>query len=832
MRMSTIWRMAWRAWRRDWRQRESRVIALALVVAVAAMTSVGFFVERVERAMDRQAATVLGGDLAIGSSRPFDEPLLQAAQADGLASARHVEFPSVVLAGDRSMLAQIKAVGEGYPLRGELRIQDSLDDEAVAVRQGPAPGEVWVEARLLAQLEREVGEVVSLGHRELRIGAVLAFEPDRSTNLFQLAPRAMLNLADLDSTGLISPASRVRHTWLLAGADADIARWQARLERELGQHASLRDTRNAQPELQTALDRAARFLGLAALISTLLAGIAIAVAARGLAAREAESIAVERCLGAQRSSLLAIFLLRLLWIAVFSGLVGAVIGFGVQSLIAAMLADWFVGPLPAAGPAPVAQGVLLGAVALLGFALPAVLRAVNVRPLAVLRHDVGYIPPTGWSVAIAGLAAIGLLLWWQAQDPRLAAVVFAGVMGAGLVLVGVALVLVRLLRRLPHGRGMVWRFGLAAVGRRGAVSVTQIAALGLGLMVMLLLAFVRVDLLSAWERTLPADAPNQFLINIQPDELDRLRAFFADRELPPPAFYPMLRGRLVAINGEPVTEDDYANPRAQRLATREFNLSWLATLPGDNRVVAGRWWDAADHGQPLFSVEEGIAETLGLAMGDELTYDIAGEQVTGRIDNLRHVNWDSFNVNFFVVAPPVTLDGFPATYITSFYLAPEQRRLPVALVQEFPGVTVLDVRAIMDQVRGVMERATWAVELVFLFTLAAGVLVLYATIQASRSERERESAVLRTLGAGRRRLALAYGMEFAITGLLAGLLAAVAAQAVGLVLARHIFELPYEASLWVWPVAMIAGIGGVVLAGVGGLRAALRTSPARVLQGG
>ncbi|MDX5374645.1 MAG: ABC transporter permease, partial [Gammaproteobacteria bacterium] len=268
MRVSTIWRMAWRAWRRDWRQRESRVIALALVVAVAAMTSVGFFVERVERAMDRQAATVLGGDLAISSSRPFDEPLMQAAQAEGLASARHVEFPSVVLAGDRSMLAQIKAVGEGYPLRGELRIQHSPDDEAVAVGQGPAPGELWVEARLLAQLEREVGEVVSLGHRELRIGAVLAFEPDRSTNLFQLAPRAMLNLADLESTGLISPASRVRYTWLLAGADADVARWQARLERELGQHASLRDTRNAQPELQTALDRAARFLGLAALIST------------------------------------------------------------------------------------------------------------------------------------------------------------------------------------------------------------------------------------------------------------------------------------------------------------------------------------------------------------------------------------------------------------------------------------------------------------------------------------------------------------------------------------------------------------------------------------
>ena len=832
MRAATVWRMAWRAWRRDWRQRELRVIALALVVAVAAMTSVGFFVERVERAMDRQAATVLGGDLAASASRPFDPELMAAARADGLASATHIEFPSVVLAGEQSALAQVKAVSETYPLRGELRIQDSLDSEAVSVTHGPPAGELWVEARLLAQLEREVGDQIDLGNLRLRISAVLAYEPDRSTNLFQLAPRVMLADADLDATGLVSPASRVRHAWLLAGEPAAVARWQARLERELGQGASVRGTHNAQPELETALDRAARFLGLAALISTLLAGIAIAVAARGLAAREAESVAVERCLGAQRRQLLLIFLLRLLWIAVFSGLVGAAIGFGVQAVIAGMLADWFVGPLTPAGPAPVAQGVLLGVVALLGFALPAVLRAVNVRPLAVLRHDVGFIPPSGWSVALAGVAAIGLLLWWQAQDPRLAALVFAGVLAAGLVLVAIALLLVRLLRRMPHGRGMVWRFGVAAVGRRGAVSVTQIAALGLGLMVMLLLAFVRVDLLSAWERTLPEDAPNQFLINVQPDELDRLREFFAARDLPPPVFYPMMRGRLVAINGEPVDGDDYEDPRAQRLATREFNLSWLADVPEDNRVVEGRWWGEGDAGAPWFSVEDGIAETLGLAMGDTLTYDIAGERVTGEINNLRRVNWDSFNVNFFVVAPPGTLDDFPATYITSFYLAPEQRQLPVDLVRAFPSITVLDVRAIMDQVRGVMERATWAVELVFLFTLAAGVLVLYATIQASRAERERESAVLRTLGASRRRLALAYGMEFAITGLLAGLLAALAAQAIGLVLGREVFELPYQASLWIWPAAMIIGIGGVVLAGVGGLRAALRTSPARVLQGG
>ena len=831
MRRRTLWRMAWRAWLRDWQHRESRVIALALVVAVAAMTSVGFFIDRVERAMDRQAATVLGGDLAVTSSRPIDAALQAAADQAGLEAATYVEFPSVVLAGERSALAQVKAVSSGYPLRGRLRTQAGLESDPVDAAGGPPAGEVWVEVRLLGQLDVSVGDVLNVGNARLPIGAVLNHEPDRSTNLFQLAPRLMLSRADLAATGLVSPASRVRHAWLLAGEPETIARWKTRLERSLGERATVRDTRNARPELENALDRAARFLGLAALISTLLAGIAIAVAARGLAEREAESAAVQRCLGAQRRDLLIIFVLRLLWVALFSGLVGAAIGYLMQQAIAAVLADWFVGELPAPGPAPLAQGVVLGVVALVGFALPAVLRAVNVRPLAVLRRDAGFIPPSGLSVALGGIVAIGLLLWWQAEDPRLALLVFAGIIASLILLVAVAAIMVRSLKRVPHGRGMVFRFGVAAVGRRGVASVTQIAALGLGLMVMLLLVFVRVDLLEAWERTLPAEAPNQFLINVQPDEVDALETFFAEHGLHAPVFYPMIRGRLSAIDGEPVDPESYENPRAQRLAAREFNLSWMATLPQDNRVVAGRWWGDRPDGPPRFSVEEGIAETLDIALGDTLTYDIAGEQVTGEVTNLRHVNWDSFNVNFFVVAPPGTLDELPATYITSFYLAPGERQLPVDLVRAFPSVTVLDVRAIMDQVRTIMERATWAVELVFLFTMAAGLLVLYATIQASRAERERESAVLRTLGASRRHLALAYAVEFAITGLLAGVLAAAAAQAVGYVLAREVFELPYAPSLWIWPAAAAAGVIGVVVAGVSGLRAALRTSPARVLQG-
>lgn len=831
MRGRTLWRMAWRAWRRDWQHRESRVIALALVVAVAAMTSVGFFIERVERAMDRQAATVLGGDLAVTSSRPLDPGLRAAAREEGLESASYVEFPSVILAGDRSALSQIKAVSTAYPLRGELRIQSALDAEPVAAARGPLPGEVWVEARLLGQLDVAVGDAVSVGNARLRIGAILNYEPDRSTSLFQLAPRLMLAEEDLEATRLISPASRVRYAWLLAGEPASVATWRARLERELGGQATVRDTRNARPQLETALDRAGRFLGLAALISTLLAGIAIAVAARGLAEREADSIAVQRCLGAQRRDLLWIFLLRLLWIAVFSGLLGAGVGFLAQTAIAALLADWFVGALPPPGAAPVAQGVSIGAVALIGFAFPAVLRAVNVRPLAVLRRDIGFIPPSGLSVAVAGVIAFGLLLWWQARDPRLVLLVFIGTAATILLLVGAAALLVRLLRRVPHGRGMVFRFGVAAVGRRGAASVTQITALGAGLMVMLLLAFVRVDLLDAWERSLPEAAPNQFLINVQPDEVERLEQFFAARAMPAPVFYPMIRARLVAIDGETVNADDYESPRAQRLATRDFNLSWLAGLPTDNHVVAGRWWEAGDAGKSWFSVEEDIAETLGIERGTTLTYDIAGEEVTGTVVNLRRVDWDSFNVNFFVVAPPGTLDGLPATYITSFYLAPDDRRLPVDLVRAFPSVTVLDVRAIMEQVRTIMERATWAVELVFLFTVAAGLLVLYATIQASRAERERESAILRTLGANRRRLALAYGVEFAITGLLAGALAALAAQGIGYALATQVFDLPYAPSLWIWPVAGIAGMAGVVVAGVGGLHAALRISPVRVLRG-
>ena len=825
-------RWAWRAWRRDWRHRESRVIALALVVAVAAMTSVGFFVDRVERSMERQAASILGADLAVTSSQPLDPSFLAAAERLQLAQSGYVQFPSLVLANEATALTQVKAVSAGYPLRGQLLLQDGLDAEARPATGVPAQGEVWVQARLLGQLGLRVGDRLQLGDASLRIGAIIALEPDQGASFIQLAPRVMLAEADLAATGLISPASRVQYTALFAGTPQAVEDLRRQLEAEGGPAIGVRDTRNARPELETALERAERFLGLAALVSTLLAGIAIAVAARGLAEREAESVAVARCLGARRRDLLSVFVLRLMLIAVFSGLVGAAIGYLVQSGIAALLSEWFVGELPAPGPAPVIQGLLLGVIALCGFALPAVLQAANVSPLAVLRRDLGFVPPSAVSVAVAGLVAVGLLLWWQSEDPRLAGLMFAGILLTMGALVALAALLVRLLRRLPHGRGMAWRFGLAAVGRRGAVSVTQISALGLGLMVMLLLAFVRVDLLSAWERSLPEAAPNQFLINIQVDEVAALREFFARQGQPVPEFYPMVRGRLLAINDRPVASEDYVESRAQRLVAREFNLSWLDRLQADNRVVAGEWWGDAGQGKPWFSVEDGIAETLGIGLGDTLTYGIAGEEITGEVVSLREVDWDSFRVNFFVVAPSGMLDDFPATYISSFYLPPGERELPVALVREFPSVTVLDVRAIMNQVRSIMERASLAVELVFLFTVAAGVLVLYATIQASRHQRERESAILRTLGARRRQLALAYGIEFAVTGLLAGLLAALAAQLVGLVLATQVFDLPYEASPWIWPIALIAGVIGVSVAGVGGLRGALRVSPVRVLQGG
>ncbi len=806
------WRITLRLLRQDWRSGELYLLTTALLLTVAAITAVGFFTDRVERTMARQGGELIAADLAIdGSSMPPGDYEEQAASF-GLDTAGTAEFPSVVLGDDGPQLVQVKATDPGYPLRGRLRVQDALGGPERVVEQGPAPGEVWVEARLLRLLDAEVGDSIGLGDARLRIGAILSFEPDRGGNLFQLAPRVLMSRSDLAGTGLVSDASRVRYRLLIAGDAEPVERFGAWLRPRLPSNLSLVDGRNARPEFESAVERASRFLHLATLVTLLVAGSAIALASHRLVERQTDAVAIMRCLGARRHLLVRVFVLRLLLFGLAASLAGCLIGWLAQFGLVRLLADWFAGDMGTASLKPIGVGIATGMTALLGFALPPLMQLARVPPLRALRRDLGAPRASAAVAVVAAALALSLLVFWQAGDAALASKLLAGVLGALIALIGSVLVLVRIAGRVAGRARGVWRLGLAALARRPAGAVLQITGFGLGILALLLLAVVRVDLLRTWRDSLPEGAPNHFLINVQPQQVEPLESFFQANGIADAALYPMIRGRLLRINDREVKPSDYENPRAERLLDREFNLSHALELQGDNRIVAGSWWSGED-APPQFSVEQGLAETLGIELGDSLTFWVSGHEVSADVTSLRRVQWDSFNVNFFVVSPPSLLGQEAATYITSFHLPPDRGAIVPELVRGFPSVTLLDVDALIGQVRQVVDRGVLAVEYVFLFTLAAGMLVMYAGIQASLEERRVEHGILRTLGTGRRALLGSLAVEFTSAGLLAGLLASLFAELTGWLLADQLFGLEFQFNPLLW----ITGVlGSGLLIGLAG----------------
>ncbi|AGA90345.1 putative ABC-type transport system involved in lysophospholipase L1 biosynthesis, permease component [Thioflavicoccus mobilis 8321] len=808
----TAWRITLRLLRRDWRSGELSLLAAAVVLTVAAITAVGFFTDRVEGAMARQGSELIAADLVIESSAPPAAEFDEKAAALGLAKARTLEFSSIVTTTDAPRLVQVKAVDPDYPLHGQLRTRATATAPIEAADEGPAPGTAWVEPRLLYLLDAAPGDRLRLGEAEFTINRLIAYEPDRADNLFEVAPRVMISTEDIPATGLVTPMSRIDYRLLLAGDQDALAEFRTWAESRLPMNADFIDAREARPAFEDSIARASNFLHLAALATLLVAGAALALASRRMVERQTDAVAVMRCLGAPRHLLTRIFILRLAGFGLIAGIAGSLLGFLAQFGLAALLGSLFNTDLPMPSLRPIAVGIGTGLVALLGFALPPLLQLARVPPLHVLRRDLGAPRLSAALALMTAAAAFALLVFWQAGDPQLAWKLLVGVAATLAALALLVAVMVRLGRVLSHRARGVWRLGLAALTRRPRAALLQITGFGLAILALLLLAVVRVDLMNAWQQSLPEGAPNRFLVNIQPDDVPALRAFLAEHQIDDSGLFPIIRGRLTAIDGRPVDPDAYEDGRARRLAAHEFNLTYADRPQSDNRIVAGRWWQGED-APPQLSVESGLAETLGIKLGDELSFWVSGREVSAPVTSLREVRWDSFNANFFVIVSPSLLGDEATTYLTSIYLAPAQERLIPELVRRFPSVTLFDVVAILDQVRRVIERAAWAVEYVFLFTLAAGLLVMYAGIQASVAERRAEHGVLRTLGAGRRKLLAGLAVEFTLAGVLAGLVAALAAEVTGFVMARQVFDLAFTVNPWLWAGGVLGSGLAIGLAG-------------------
>ncbi len=812
--------LAWRHWLRDSRTGELRVLGAALLLAVASIGTVGLFADRVKLALSSQANALLGADLLVSGDRPLPREFGDEARRRGLTVITSVRFNSMVQADASSLLAEVKAVEPGYPLRGEILLEDPAVPAGRATRDFPAPGTIWIDQRLRSRLGAKVGDRVQVGDAALTVAAIVQQEPEVSGGFLGLSPKLLMTMTDLPATNLLQPGNRASYRLLLAGAASEQYRnW---LVPKLAAGQRVETIRDLRPEVRSTLDRAEKFLGLSALVAVLLAAVAVALAARRYLQRQLDAAGVMRCLGASRGKVLALYVLQFAWLGVAASLAGCVVALGGQQVLALLLQSLFKTALPWPGLAPMFAAFAIGIALLFGFALPPLIALSNVPPLRVLRRDLGAPNASGVLAYALGTGVVAALIFWQAGDTKTGLIMLAGVAALLVVALAAAWVLLRAIQKIPQ-RGYSWRYGLANLRRRPLASCLQIGALGLGLMALLLLSVVRVDLLRTWQSGLPADSPNKFLINIQPEQTAPLAAFLKDNGIKENAFSPMIRGRLVAINGRPVSAADYPAERARRLVEREFNLSWAAALPPGNHVVAGKWWDAA--ARDSFSLEDGIAETLAIKLGDELTYDVAGQRVSAKVSNLRKVDWDSFKVNFFALATPGILEPLPQSFITAFRLPDGQEAKMTELVRAFPNVLLIDVAEIMRQVQTIMGQVSRAVEFVFLFTLIAGILVLQAAIASTQDERRFDTAILRTLGAQTAQVRAAQLMEFFVLGLLAGLLAAAGASAVGWAVAEKVLQIPYRFNPVVLLLGIGAGVAAVMAAGWWGTRKSVRQPP-------
>ncbi len=819
--------LAWRQLRREFRLSEYLVLIFALVLSVAAVTSVSFFANRVERAMAAQAATLLAADAVVSSPKPIDDEIYERAAAEALKVTEVTEFPSVVLTEEgETGLVSVKAVGSAYPLRGELKLTQQLYGAEQVATDAPGSGTVWIDPRLAGRLQVQVGDQLVFGNSEVTIAAFIAFEPDGSVDAFQLAPRLMINQSDLSGSGLLGEGSRARYHLLMAGEESQLESFVEWFDNSTDANMRLQTVEEGRPAVRSALVNARRFLGLAAAVAVLLSAAAVALAARQIAERDMNTGSLMRTFGASGATVLRVVLIRLGLIALLATVVGCITGYLAQFGLSALLGQWFAAELPSPSATPLFGGLMCAVLALIGFCLPSLVRAIDTPVLQVLRRDMPVAKPSTLLAVSSALAALGLLLVWLTRDWKLGLLLLVGM----LLVLGILLIVSRFLVGLSvRVKSGYLRRALESLRRRPDSVSLQIAAFSTGLLAILLLTIVRNDVLGAWQRQIPNDAPNFFLINIQPDEVPDVKAFLAQRGVQNDTLYPMIRARLESINGEPVADIEFNDRSGEHFAERDFNLSYLQEQRQDNKILSGEWW-GSDVDSPLFSVEEDFASDIGVDIGDELQFRIADKVVTGEISNLREVDWESFAVNFFVVGTPFGLDDKPASFVSSVYVPDGQGEFVRDLVTEFSGVTALEIGTMLKRVTGIIDRAALAVQYVFMFTMLAGLLVLWASVLASRRERFREAAILRTLGASRNYLASSTTREFALIGSLAGLIASSVAALIGWVVIEHVMELSYEFNWWLWVIGILAGMAGVLIAGKLATRPVLNQLPIAVLQ--
>ena len=823
-----FWQLGWQTLWRDFRSGELRLLILAVTLAVAALTSVGFFADRLKGGLQRDAKQLLGGDAVVSSDQPTPQAFAAKARSLGLQVVNTLGFPTMgraaEITGGASKLVALKVVEANYPLRGNLRVTDQPDGPEAKTSAIPKPGEAWVDAGLLDALNLKMGDDLLLGDATLKLKAIIVIEPDRGAGFMNFAPRVMINLADLAATALVQPASRINYRMAVAGPDAGVKNFVAWAQEE-AKKPEVRGVRvealqQGRPEMSQTMDRAEKFLNLVALLAALLSAVAVALGARGFAASHLDDCAMLRVLGLPQRTIALAYSFEFALIGLLASALGVLIGFAVHYGFVLLLAGLVEASLPPPTVWPVLFGVGMGLTLLFAFGLPPVLQLAQVPPLRVIRRDVGGLKPASLGVLGLGVAGFAALLLAASSDLKLGLIAVGGFAAAVAIFAGLGFVAVKLLRRVVNETTAPRWLVLATrqISARPAYAVVQISALAVGLLALVLLVLLRTDLINSWRKATPVNAPNRFVINVMPDQADSFVKTLKDAGVQKFDWFPMIRGRMVAINDKPVTPELWANDKSRRWLDREFNLSTSLVRPEHNPITQGRWQEGEEG---AISVEESIMKSLELKLGDTLKFDIGGLQVSSKITSVRKVDWGSMRANFYVIYPVASLPGVPTTFMSAFQ-APKTKGFDNALVRQYPNITTVDLTVTLSQIQRILDQVIGAVEFLFGFTLLAGLVVLFAAVTATREERAREFAILRAVGARASLLRQVQRAELAGIGLLAGFLASVVAALVGWALAKYVFEFAWTVQLWVPLAGALAGAVLALMAGWWGLREVLR----------
>jgi putative ABC transport system permease protein len=821
-------KLALRLLYRDGRSGELTILVLALIIAVTSSTAIALFTDRLQQTMGRQAADFLAADLVISSSSPIPKNWHKKAKTLQLKQSSTTEFSSVLMENQSLLLAGIKAVTALYPLRGQLKITASDLANPEQTNQGPTSSEAWIEPRILSALKLQIGDILTIGEQPLKVTRLITYEPDKGGDLYSLQPRVMINHADLESTHVIQPGSHIHYSFQFVGSERNLVEFKRWVKPKLNPSQRILDIYEERPRLGSALSRAERYLGLSSIIVVLIAGIAIAMATRRYGERHFNATALLRCLGCKQSKIIRLYALQFLVLGGSASLLGCLFGWFAQEGLFQLLRDLLPTSIASASAFSLLFGFATGMVILIGFALPPLLQLKKVSPLRLLRHDLDPLPSSGWLIYGLALSVIGLLAWYYTDDLVMTLIVIGVGLLTASIMAGIVWLLIKLSSKSFGQLDIGWRFGLQSLSRQPVKTISQILAFTVTLAAMILSFSVRNDLLDDWRAQLPESAPNHFAINIFNKDKTSFKKQLDEQQVVSSDFFPITRGRLVEINGVKVQKIVSKESTGARATQRQLSLTTSATPPDGNQIVAGKWWLSS--GKNVVSIEQKLSQSLKVGIGDELTFTIGSEQIKATVSNVRSVNWDTMKPNFYFIFPPSTLDQFPQTYLTSFYLPPEKKRVLNHLVEQFPSITLLDVETLLNQFKMILSQLTAAINYLLYFALAAGFTVLFAAVYATLDDRIHNSALMRTLGAKRHLIRKVQLIEFTLLGFISGLLATVIAELILSLLYNQLFSMPHQANLALLLLTPLAGGLFVGLAGYIGIRHVMEMPPASILR--